>query len=164
MEKQKPIIDNELVVAEKFINHLNKKENKNFILPYHPQKDASFDAESYEESNPKEKIRMEIVRSDFNAHKEIGKKGEYTAFRSTEEKVQQIVVAPINHKSRNSKYSPAFKKDNILLIDGWWTLDEDELDFFKDSPSSDAFLKNAGFKEIWFVGMKDSGIIRRLYP
>jgi len=164
MKKQKPIIDDELVVAEKFIKHINIKENKNFILPYHPQNDASFDAESYKESNPKEKIRMEIVRSDFNAHKEIGKKGEYTAFRSTEEKVQQIIVEPINHKSRNSKYSPAFKKDNILLIDGWWSLDEDELDFFKNSPSSYEFLKNAGFREIWFVSMKDNGIVCKLYP
>jgi len=164
MIAQKPIIDDELVVAEKFINYINKKENKDFIIPFHPD-DSAFDAESYSKSNPKKKLKMEIVKSDFGAHKELGRKGKYIKFRNAEEKIQEIIIKPVIHKSRKNKYSPDFKKDNILLIDGWWTLYEDELNHFKDKYlNSYEFLEKAGFKEIWFIGMKDDGPVYKLYP
>lgn len=164
MLDQKSIIDDELSVAEKFVNYINKKEDKDFIIPFHPN-DCAFDAESYSQSNPKEILKMEIVKSDFDAHKECGITGKYTKFRTTKEKIQAIIVEPIMHKGRKNKYSPDFKKDNILLIDGWWTLHEDELNDFKSKYLDNyKFLKKAGFKEIWFISMVDKEKIYKLYP
>ena len=157
-------IDEELSVAEKFINYLNKKERRDFVFPFHPA-DFGFDAESYSRSKPRERLRMEIVKSDFRAHKELGEKGKYVRSRTPEEKIQVIIIEPIIHKGRKNKYSPEFKKDIVLLIDGWWTFYEDELNDFKNKYlNSYKFLKKTGFKEIWFIHMKKDGLIYKLYP
>lgn len=166
---QESIIDDELVVAGIFINYINNKERKDFIPPFHPN-DSAFDAESYSKFNPKKRLKMEVVVSNFEAYKKCyGNEGVYARSRGRsvkeiEEKIQETIIEPILHKGRENKYSPDFKKDNILLLDGWWTLCEDELNHFKVQPNSHEILEEAGFKEIWFISMKSDGPICKLYP
>jgi hypothetical protein len=153
------IFDDELHVAEKFANHLNRTYKKDFVLPYHSTEDTGIDALTHSKSNPTEIIKIQIVSSDFKAKETLGKEKMYETFRD----VTDTIVAPIKHKS--CRYSPDFKKDIVLVLDGWWTVRKEHLDYFKTHCLNSYFiLKNAGFKEIWFVSMKDGGPIYKLYP
>lgn len=115
IKNKKQIIDDELVVAEKFINFLNKEQSKNFALPHHP-KDGSFDAESYDKSDPQKKIKMEIVKSDFKAREAHGKTGKYARYRTIEEKIQDLIIEPINHKSKKLNIRPILKRTIYCLL------------------------------------------------
>jgi hypothetical protein len=157
------IIDDELHVAEKFVNHLNETCKKDFVLPYHPEEDTGIDALTHSKSNPIEILKIQIVSSDFKAKESLGKEGVYTTFRDRTEEIANTIVTPILHKSH--RYSPHFKEDIVLLLDGWWGVTKKDIDYFKTHVLNSYFLlRNAGFKEIWFVSMKDGGPIYKLYP
>lgn len=157
------IFDDELHVAEKFINHLNGTYKKDFVLPYHPTEDTGIDALTRSKSNTMEELKMQIVSSDFKAQESLGKEGMYETDRDMPKLITDTIVEPIKHKS--GRYSPDFKKEIILLLNGWWKVTKEVLDYFKSHCLDSPFiLKNAGFKEIWFVSMKDGGPIYKLYP
>jgi len=157
------IIDDDLHIAEKFIKYLNKTYNKDFVLPFHPKEDNSIDALTHRESNPQEMLTIQIVKSDFNGWEALGKEGIYIVSRDRSEKILDTIVNPISHKS--NRYSPDFKRDLILLLHGWWTVDEDVLNYFKNNCLDSFFrLQKTGFKEIWFVSERWDGPIYRLWP
>jgi hypothetical protein len=157
------IFDDELYVATKFVRYLNRTHNKDFVLPYHPDEDRGIDAVSYSESNPIEVLRMQIVSSDFKAREELGKRQMYEVSRDLPQMLQDAVDKPISYKS--GRYPPDLKKEVILLLDGWWSVLKEDLDHFKTNCLDSYFrLKDAGFKEVWFVSMKDGGPICQLYP
>jgi hypothetical protein len=157
------IIDDELHVAEKFVNHLNGTYKRDFALPYHPAEDTGIDALTHSKSNPREILKMQIVSSDFKAQESLGKEGKYERDRDRPQRIIDTIVEPIKHKS--GRYSPDFKKEIILLLNGWWKVSKEDLDYFKTHCLDSCFiLKNAGFKEIWFVSEKDGGPIYKLYP
>ena len=156
-------IDDELHVAEKFINYLNQIYKKDFVLPFHPKEDISIDALTHRKSNPNEILKMQIVSSDFKAMESLGKEETYTTFRDVTEKIRDCIVIPILHKT--NRYSTDFKKDIILLLNGWRTVTEEDLNHFKTRILNSYFiLKKTGFKEIWFVSEKYDGPIYRLWP
>lgn len=157
------IIDDELYVAEKFIKHINITLKKDFVLPYHSKNDNSIDALTHRESNPNEILKMEIVSSDFKAKESLGKKKIYETFRDATEEIIETILIPILRKSK--RYSPDYKKDVVLLLDGWWTVTEEDLNYFKTHILNAYFmLREANFKEIWFVSEKWDGPIYRLWP
>lgn len=161
--KNNKIIDDELYVAEKFIKYFNKTYKNDFVLPYKPEEDTGIDVLTHRESNPKEMLKMQIVSSDFKAMESLGKEKIYTTFRDVTEEIRDCIVIPISHKS--NRYSPDFKKDIILLLNGWWTVTEEDLNRFKTRVLNSYFiLKEAGFKEIWFVSEKYDGPIYRVWP
>ena len=157
------IVDDELHVAEKFINYYDQIYKKDFVLPSHPVKDIGIDALTHSKLDPEEDLKIQIVSSDFEAKELLGREKRYTDFRDQTQEIIDTIVTPILHKSR--RYAPDFKKDIILLIDGWRTVTKEDLDYFKTHYLKSYFiLQNAGFKEIWFVSMKDGGPICRLWP
>ncbi len=156
-------LDEELVTAKKWIDYLNKAKGKDFILPQHSKKDEGVDAISRSISNPKVKLKIQIVSSDFKARESLGQKGKFTAFRNKEDKIKATIIDPISHKDQ--KYPLDLKRETILLLNGWWTVTEEDLDYFKTYyPNSHWFLQRAGFREIWFISMKDDGPIYKIYP
>ncbi|MGB8656455.1 MAG: hypothetical protein WCE90_01555 [Candidatus Zixiibacteriota bacterium] len=157
------IVDDELHVAEKFVNYLNQTYIKDFVLPSHPVEDRGIDALTQSKSNPAEILKMQIVSSDFKAKEQLGKEKTYEPIRDRTQKIMDTIVNPILHKSL--RYSPDFKKDIVLVLDGWWTVRKEDLDYFKTHClNSYLILEDAGFKEIWFVSMKDGGPIYKLFP
>ncbi len=132
-------------------------------MPYHPEYDIGIDVLTHSKSYPTEVLEIQIVSSDFKAKETLGKEVMYETFRTATEKIMDTIVEPIKHKSR--RYSPNFKKDIVLVLDGWWTVRKEDLDYFKaHCLNSYLILKDAGFKEIWFVSMKDGGPIYKLFP
>jgi hypothetical protein len=163
MAKDREKIACELNAAKKFIEFFNKTQVKDFVVPYNLGKDASIDALTHRESSPDEILKMQIVKSDFRAEASLGKRQIYEACRDTTEKIEQTILEPILHKSR--RYSKDYKKDMVLLLDGWWTVTEDDLKYFKTHClKSYLKLRDTGFKEIWFVSEKWDGPVYRLWP
>ncbi len=171
----------ELKIAWHFIRYINKDKGKDFCFPYYPPKDDGIDALSCRESDPKVILKMQITAADpeLTAGLETPSLTEKGFPRGTFSKgisrvtnksplesfIEKAIKSPILKKSAKRNYAPEFKKDLIILLNGWYTFSDSEdhlihrLNFIRNQGKK--FFQNTGFKEIWLVY---DDISYKLYP
>ncbi len=156
-------IDDELKIANIFIEHINKNHNEDYCEPYHPSIDEGIDALAHKKSNPEHTLKMQITVADYDAREKFATKGEVLrVYNRTEPdpRIEKGIIEPIKQKSE--KYSIELKRDLILLLDGWWIvgkLSSKEIKDLKDLRKK--FFKGTGFLGIYLVYNKN---IYKIYP
>lgn len=138
----------EVETAKRFLNKINHINGSSFVLS-----DASIPQNS----------PIDCIAVDTNTSKTLNLQIRV----SDDEPIKDLVQGKIVHRSgkrheihhrtikrailsKSTKYPAKTKVELILLLDGWLGVQLEDIEEFKSTEQE--LLKQAGFREIWFVG------------
>lgn len=161
----------ELKVCRQFVKYFNYKYTKTYSEPelVDESKDAP-DCISTDITNPDIIYQFEITKSSPEEAENLGKDSEHEFFYESRNEhdlySKQASVLYSILKAKSSKYSTEFKATFIILLEGASIEYEDKdiqiiVSKILNSEQWQEELKKLGFKEIWYVSIKD---IFKFYP
>jgi hypothetical protein len=139
----------ERAAVGRFLPRFNEEHDACFVINDEIPEESDIKDIVIEDTSTGEKIGIQVTVSDADAKGELGKKGTYSRQGNTYQIFSKSVKAAIVKKGK-SKYPNLDRNKTILVLDGWFSATPDVLQRFKTAER--AFLKDQGYREIWFGG------------
>jgi len=143
-------------VVQRLLPVFNRDNPKNYLISNEePTRDDIVDV-FIEDSNTKAKIAIQVTVSDEEAiaqlrsTKSLSRKG--NAYQLFSEAIKTRI------KAKTGKYPERDRSKTLLVLDGWHGVTKKILDRFKMQEKD--FLEQAGYCQIWFVGIIAEDIVR----
>lgn len=153
----------ELSAAQELIRAYNKLNHTDYKNPeLYPDQHSSIDVTCESNSGKYPKLDIQVTVSDHKGFEKIGK-GESFKRQTTSgyDLFSENLKKAIANKFK-AKYTQQDRQTIILVLYGWPLAYKSDLEKFKENETS--FLQDAGFREVWFVGVDVSGHVIKLFP
>lgn len=153
----------ELAAAQELVRAYNKLNHTDYKNPEpYPDQDSSIDVTCESKSGKYLKLNIQVTVSDQEGFANIGKGQSFKRqTTSSYDLFSEILKKAIANKFE-AKYTQQDRKTIILVLYGWPLAYKNDLEKFKEKEAS--FLQDAGFREVWFVGVDVGGHVIKLFP
>ncbi|GEM_PF-2786293 len=147
----------ELEVVNRFLGILNSQRGTSFVIsPIQPPQDDVIDVIAQDVSLG-ESLNIQIRTSDDEPWRKLVK-GEVVERSGNRFEIHHNAIKR-GISAKSQKYTSVEKGGLILLLDGWLGVRHEDTEEYRNTEQET--MKEAGFREIWFVG-KD--VVEQLYP
>jgi len=143
--------------VRRFLPNFNKAHNSNFKINNEILEKADIKDVLIEDHGTSKIIGIQVTISDAAAIEKLGKTGTHSRQGITYDIFSKSIKAAIDKKGIQ-KYDDTERSKTILVLDGWYSATPQALQRF--ATDEQAFLKNQGYREIWFAGTIDKNVIR----
>ena len=143
-------------VVRRLLPVFNTDNSTNFLISNEePKRDDIVDV-FIEDSNTKAKIAIQVTASDEEAIAQLRSTKSLSRNGNAYQLFSNAIKTRIEAKT--GKYPEIDRRKTVLVLDGWHGVTKKILDSFKMREKD--FLEQAGYCQIWFVGIIAEDIVR----
>jgi len=143
-------------VVRRLLPVFNTDNSTNFLISNEePKRDDIVDV-FIEDSNTKAKIAIQVTASDEEAIAQLRSTKSLSRNGNAYQLFSNAIKTRIEAKT--GKYPEIDRRKTVLVLDGWHGVTKKILDSFKMREKD--FLEQAGFCQVWFVGIIAEDIVR----
>lgn len=143
-------------VVRRLLPVFNTDNSTNFLISNEePKRDDIVDV-FIEDSNTKAKIAIQVTASDEEAIAQLRSTKSLSRNGNAYQLFSDAIKTRIEAKTE--KYPEIDRRKTVLVLDGWHGVTKKILDSFKMREKD--FLEQAGYCQIWFVGIIAEDIVR----
>jgi len=143
-------------VVGRLLPVFNRDNSTNFLISNEePKRDDNVDV-FIEDSNTKAKIAIQVTVSDEEAIAQLRSTKSLSRNGNAYQLFSNAIKTRIEDKTE--RYPEIDRRKTVLVLDGWHGVTKKILDSFKMREKD--FLEQAGYCQIWFVGIIAEDIVR----
>jgi hypothetical protein len=144
-------------VVRRLLPIFNRNNSSNFLISDDDPKQADIVDVFIEDSDAGVKIGVQVTFSDEKAISQLRRTKSLSRRGNAYQLFRDATIMRIKAKT-DTKYPEADRRETVLALNGWPGVTEKVIQTFKSREID--FLKQAGYYQIWFVGITDETVIR----
>jgi hypothetical protein len=144
-------------VVRRLLPVFNRDNSANFLISNEETEPDHIVDVFIEDSNTKAKIAIQVTVSDEKAIAQLRSTKSLSRSGNAYQLFSDAIKTRIGAKT-TTKYPEALRRKTVLALDGWHGVTKKILDSFKMQEKD--FLEQAGYSQIWFVGIITEEVVR----